>query len=287
MTTTSRPAFLFLCVANSARSQMAEGLARDIFGESAWVQSAGSSPSTLHPMAVEVMREIGIDISAQHSKHTDAVSLAGITRVFTLCADEVCPVLPPDVARTHWPVADPASTDSTLSHDEMLARFRAARDQIRMRIDILHALHDLPAGPVPQEFHASVRVRDLPRSVRFYAWLFGTLPKEWTHRYAIFIRPDLRTNFVLLVADAHELHHDTLYHLGIEVADARAVVETERFARAAGWPVHKPARTTWRGTPLHELWLLDPDGTLVEVYARLHPHELAAMPADMEPIFLA
>jgi catechol 2,3-dioxygenase-like lactoylglutathione lyase family enzyme len=82
------------------------------------------------------------------------------------------------------------------------------------------------------------------------------------------------------------LHQDTLYHLGIDVGARAAVIEAHRDAVAAGWTVHKPARTTWRGTPLHELWLKDPDGNLIEIYARLTQGELAQMPADKEPIFI-
>jgi arsenate reductase len=131
-----------------------------------------------------------------------------------------------------------------------------------------------------------VRVPDLAASARFYAWLLGVEPKEWTHRYVTFVSERLRTNFVVLVDDGMELHQDTLYHLGVEVPDRAAVIDAHHARAAAGFPVHKPARTTWRGTPLHELWLEDPGGNLVEVYARLTDAELAEMPADMEPVFL-
>ena len=88
------------------------------------------------------------------------------------------------------------------------------------------------------------------------------------------------------VDDGLTLHHDTLYHLGVDVGTRAAVVAAHHRAVAAGFPIHKPARTTWRGTPLHELWLTDPGGNLVEIYARLTAEELAEMPADKEPIFL-
>jgi catechol 2,3-dioxygenase-like lactoylglutathione lyase family enzyme len=84
-----------------------------------------------------------------------------------------------------------------------------------------------------------------------------------------------------------ELHHDTLYHLGIGVTDKRAVIRAYGLAKTAGVTVQKPPRTTWRGTPLHELWLEDPDGNLVEVYARLTDEELASKPANLEPTALA
>lgn len=278
---------LFLCVANSARSQMAEGLARKRFGARFAVQSAGSAPSQVNPYAVEVMREVGVDLSTHHSKSVDSIEAATVGTVITLCAEEVCPVFLGKARRLHWPIPDPASKDPSIPREEMLARFRAARDQIEARLEVLEALLDLPEGPSPEEFHASVRVRNLAKSTRFYAWLLGAEPKEWTHRYATFVRPELRTNFVLLVSDGKELHHDTLYHLGIAVADKSAVIRAYEQARAAGVSVSKPPRTTWRGTPLHELWLEDPDGNLVEVYARLTPDELAEMPDDLEPRLLA
>lgn len=278
---------LFLCVANSARSQMAEGLARNMLGPNVRVQSAGSKPSKVNPYAVEVMRELGIDLGSQQSKSVDTIDPATVDTVITLCAEEICPVFLGPVRRLHWPIGDAASDDPSITRDELLARFRTARDQIRGRIEVLAALLDVPAGPQPSEFHASVRVGDLAKSTRFYAWLLGADPKEWTHRYATFVHPSLRTNFVLVVSDGKELHHDTLYHLGIAVADQAAVIRTHQLAREAGFKVEKPPRTTWRGTPLHELWLADPDGTLVEVYARLTDEELAQKPANLEPTALA
>ena len=284
---TTDKGILFVCVANSARSQMAEGLARKLFGARVTVQSAGSEPSRVNPYAIEVMREVGVDLTTHRSKSVQAIDPASVGTVITLCAEEVCPVFLGKVRRLHWPLPDPARNDPTMSRDEMLARFRATRDQIHGRIEVLDALLDVPEGPRPEEFHASVRVKDLAKSTRFYSWLLGAPPKEWTHRYATFVRPELRTNFVLVVSDGKELHHDTLYHLGIGVADQRAVVRAYELATAAGVTVVKPPRTTWRGTPLHELWLEDPDGNLVEVYARLTVEELAGKPADLEPTALA
>lgn len=278
---------LFLCVANSARSQMAEGLARKLFGARVAVQSAGSEPSKVNPYAIEVMHEIGVDLATHHSKSLQTIDPATVGTVITLCAEEVCPVFLGKAQRLHWPIPDPASSDASLPREVMRMRFRTARDQIQGRLEVLDALMDLPAGPDPQEFHASVRVKDLARSTGFYAWLLGAKPKEWTHRYATFVRPTLNTNFVLVVSDGKELHHDTLYHLGIAVADRAAVVRAFELARSAGLTVSKPPRTTWRGTPLHELWLEDPDGNLVEVYARLTPDELASKPEDLEPTALA
>jgi len=130
---------LFLCVANSARSQMAEGLARSIFGSKVRVQSAGSKPSRVNPYAIEVMKEVGIDLAAHHSKSVDTIDPATVDTVITLCAEEVCPVFLGKVRRLHWPIADPASDDPALTPDDLRARFRAARDQIRGRLEDLEA----------------------------------------------------------------------------------------------------------------------------------------------------
>jgi protein-tyrosine-phosphatase/catechol 2,3-dioxygenase-like lactoylglutathione lyase family enzyme len=278
---------LFLCVANSARSQMAEGLARKLFGSRVAVQSAGSEPSTVNPYAIEVMREVGVDLTTHHSKSVHTIDPSTVGTVITLCAEEVCPVFLGKARRLHWPIQDPASKDSSIPREEMLTRFRTARDQIQALLEVLDSLMGLPEGPKAQEFHASVRVKNLARSTRFYAWLLGSEPKEWTHRYSTFVRPELHTNFVLVVSDGKELHRDTLYHLGIAVADKAEVVRCYQLAKAAGLTVSKPPRTTWRGTPLHELWLEDPDGNLVEVYARLTPEELAEKPENLEPTALA
>ena len=129
----SPPGILFLCVANSARSQMAEGLARSFFGERARVQSAGSQPSRVNPYAVEVMAELAIDIADAASKSVDLIDPASVDLVITLCAEEVCPVFLGAARRLHWPVPDPASADP-LPREEMLQRFRAARDAIRAKL---------------------------------------------------------------------------------------------------------------------------------------------------------
>jgi arsenate reductase len=121
---------LFLCVANSARSQMAEGLARRILGEKAEVSSAGSTPASVNPHAVEVMADIGIDITGHRSKSVDTIDLSNVDLVVTLCAEEVCPILPVGVRRLHWPIPDPAGEGP----GEPSRRFRAARDTLREKI---------------------------------------------------------------------------------------------------------------------------------------------------------
>jgi len=278
---------LFLCVANSARSQMAEGWARrlfrDAFGDEVRVSSAGSQPKGVNPFAIQAMNEVGIDIASHTSDLVDNADLDTVDLVVTLCAEEVCPVVLRDVVKLHWPLIDPDPKDDTVDDDEVLRRFRTARDAIHGRLRTLVALRDAPAGLTPSEFHASIRVPDLAEAARFYSWLLGEAPKTWTHRYVTFVSERLRTNFVLLVDDGKELHQDTLYHLGVDVGSKHAVVQAHLRAEEAGFHVHKPARTTWRGTPLHELWLKDPGGNLVEVYARLTDDEHAQMPADQEP----
>jgi arsenate reductase (thioredoxin) len=278
---------LFLCVANSARSQMAEGLARQLFGDAVRVQSAGSEPSRVNPLAIQAMAELGIDLGAQSSKSVQTIDPGSVDLVITLCAEEVCPVFLTRAPRMHWPLQDPDRKREELTEEERLQHFRIARDQLRARLEVLAALRDVPPGPEPREFHASIRVPDLAAAARFYTWLLGVAPKEWTHRYVTFVSEALRTNFVLLVSDGKALHQDTLYHLGVDVGTRDAVVEAQRRAEAAGWPIEKPARTTWRGTPLHELWLKDPGGNLIEIYARLTPGELAEKPEGLEPTALA
>ncbi|MFI5180184.1 MAG: arsenate reductase ArsC [Thermoanaerobaculia bacterium] len=126
------PGLLFLCVANSARSQMAEGLARAHLGESVIVQSAGSEPSRVNPLAIRAMAEIGIDITHHRSKSVSEIDPATVDLVVTLCAEEVCPVFLGKAKRLHWPLPDPAATEGT--GEERLARFRDVREEIRRRL---------------------------------------------------------------------------------------------------------------------------------------------------------
>ncbi|MGH7547678.1 MAG: arsenate reductase ArsC [Gemmatimonadales bacterium] len=123
------PTVLFLCVANSARSQMAEALARTMAPPGHRFWSAGSQPGTLHPLAVTVMAEQGIDISHQRAKGLGAIPVSQVDTIVTLCAEEVCPVVPGTVRRLHWPLADPARAQGTEA--ERLAAFRAARDELK------------------------------------------------------------------------------------------------------------------------------------------------------------
>ena len=135
---------LFLCVANSARSQMAEGLARARFGSGVPVLSAGSQPSRVNPLAVSVMAEIGIDISGHESTGVDAVDPARVGTVVTLCADEVCPAFLGVARRLHWPLPDPAGAAG--GEEERRQRFREVRDEIARRLETLAAAGDDSPG---------------------------------------------------------------------------------------------------------------------------------------------
>ena len=130
-----RPRVLFLCTGNSARSQMAEGYLRHAAGGRFEAMSAGIEPKGLNPLAVEAMRDIGIDISRQTSK--DVVSLLGqhVPYVVTVCdnAKERCPIFPGTWKFLHWSFEDPAAVEG--SHAERLEVFRRVRDQIIANIE--------------------------------------------------------------------------------------------------------------------------------------------------------
>ena len=125
---------LFLCVANSARSQMAEGLARRLFGDLLRVQSAGSAPSRVNPYAIRAMSELGISLDGHHSKLVDSIDPSEIDLVITLCAEEVCPAFLGAAERLHWPLPDPDRKEESLSDEARLAHFRVARDALRRRL---------------------------------------------------------------------------------------------------------------------------------------------------------
>ena len=127
----AKPGVLFLCVANAARSQMAEALARSLFGDRVSVQSAGSMASRVHADAVAAIAERGIDISAAKSKSVDTIDPAGVDIVITLCAEEVCPLWPGKIERLHWPLPDPAGVPDAA---DRIQRFRDTRDEIERRL---------------------------------------------------------------------------------------------------------------------------------------------------------
>jgi arsenate reductase len=125
---------LFLCTGNSCRSQMAEGWLRHYAGDHAEVFSAGTKPAGLNPMAVAVMRESGIDISGQRSKHVDELAKEDFQFVITVCdaAREACPVFPGALYQLHWSFDDPAG--ATGSEEEKLAVFRRVRNEIAEQV---------------------------------------------------------------------------------------------------------------------------------------------------------
>ncbi len=124
---------LFLCTGNSCRSQMAEGWARHLGGDRVEAQSAGIEAHGKNPRAITVMAEAGIDISGQESTRVTGEMIQHADIVVTVCghADEHCPVPPPGVKKIHWPLIDPAKATGT--EDEILAQFRATRDEVRRR----------------------------------------------------------------------------------------------------------------------------------------------------------
>ncbi len=128
---------LFVCVHNSARSQMAEGLANALSGEKIKAWSAGSTPTQVHPLAVKVMAEIGIDISGQTSKSFAEVADLEFDYVITLCGegDVTCPAFPGQAERLHWPQPDPAAAKD--SEEERLKVFRQVRASLLLRIRTL------------------------------------------------------------------------------------------------------------------------------------------------------
>ena len=142
------PLILILCTGNSCRSHLAEGILRAALGDGYTVASAGSKPAGyVHPLAVKVMAEIGIDISAHTSKHLNEFLHQPVETVITVCgnADQVCPVFPGQVNRHHWPFDDPAHATGTEA--EQLAVFRRVRDEIR-RVFEAYAAGRLDTGPI-------------------------------------------------------------------------------------------------------------------------------------------
>ena len=129
----ANPTVLVLCTGNSSRSHLAEGILRQAAGGSLDVQSAGSSPAGyVHPMAIQVMKEIAIDISNHRSKSMKEFLDKSIETVVTVCAnaDQACPIFPGQVNRYHWGFVDPAKAEGT--EEEKLSVFRQVRDQMRV-----------------------------------------------------------------------------------------------------------------------------------------------------------
>jgi ArsR family transcriptional regulator, arsenate/arsenite/antimonite-responsive transcriptional repressor / arsenate reductase (thioredoxin) len=133
------PRVLFLCTGNSARSQMAEALLEHRSGRLIRARSAGSDPKPLHPNAVRVMAERGIDISGQPTKHLDRLARTRFDHLITLCdkVREVCPEFPGRPTTAHWSMPDPAAEGDT--EEETYAAFRRAADELEERIGLLVA----------------------------------------------------------------------------------------------------------------------------------------------------
>ncbi len=128
----AKPLVLILCTGNSCRSHLAEGILRAAAGDLLDVQSAGSNPAGyVHPLAIEVMKEIGIDIAPHHSKHLNEFLNRNVETVITVCgnADQACPMFPGQISRHHWGFYDPAKAEGTDA--EKLEVFRRVRDEIR------------------------------------------------------------------------------------------------------------------------------------------------------------
>ena len=126
---------LFLCVANSARSQIAEGIARSLAPQGVRVSSAGSSPASVRPQAIQVLDEIAIDISDHRSKGLESIDAESVDAVITLCAEEVCPVFLGKAHRVHWGLPDPAAVTGT--EETRLNAFRSVRDELLLRLKVL------------------------------------------------------------------------------------------------------------------------------------------------------
>ena len=128
-----KPSVLILCTGNSCRSHMAEGILRAAAGDLVEVHSAGSKPAGyVHPKAIQVLKEIGLDISSHTSKHMNDFLKRRITTVITVCgnADQACPMYPGQVNRHHWGFDDPAHAQGT--EEEVLGEFRRVRDEIKL-----------------------------------------------------------------------------------------------------------------------------------------------------------
>jgi len=126
---------LFLCTGNSCRSQMAEGLLRHYYGDKYEVYSAGTKPSIVHPKAIQIMQEIGIDISNQRSKSVNEFKNESFDYVITVCdnAKESCPIFPGKSKRLHWSFIDPA--EAIGDTEQVLTVFRMVLEQIKQKID--------------------------------------------------------------------------------------------------------------------------------------------------------
>jgi arsenate reductase len=136
---------LFMCVANSARSQLAEGIAKQVLGDTYDIRSAGSLPKIVNPYAIRALGEVGFDCRDLYSKNVSDLPesfVNNIDYVITLCAEEVCPIIISKAKKLHWPLPDPAGLDG---EDEIqMTRFRSTREDIRKLLEDFKRTHKNP-----------------------------------------------------------------------------------------------------------------------------------------------
>jgi len=145
----NKPLVLILCTGNSCRSHLAEGILRAAAGDLIEVASAGSKPAGyVHPKSIEVLKEIGIDISSHTSKHMEEFLNHPVDTVITVCgnADQACPMFPGQLHRFHWGFDDPAHATGT--EEEILNEFRRVREQIKLVFEAYAA--GLKRGVIPR-----------------------------------------------------------------------------------------------------------------------------------------
>lgn len=207
----SAPGVLFLCVANSARSQLAEGLARQRFGAVLQIQSAGSNPTKVNPYAIETMQEVGVDLGAHSSKLVSEIDPTGIELVITLCAEEVCPAFYAPVRRIHWPIPDPATSDPSITREQLLERFRTARSRIAARLHLIE-----PALALPPRTSIAPATAEDRRELEVLMISAGLPPDGLEH-----------TDLVLARIDGHLVGAAGLEHWGSEWLLRSVVVATE------------------------------------------------------------
>jgi arsenate reductase len=160
--TVQHRSILFLCTGNSCRSQMAEGFARQFAADGIAFYSAGTAPREIHPLAIQVMKEAGIDISDQRSKGLEEIPLHHVDLLITLCEDaaETCPNLPAKIESRHWALRDPELAQGT--PEQILKIFRDVRDQIRVKVEALLSAGDnslSTASNGTNRLHASTTTR--------------------------------------------------------------------------------------------------------------------------------
>ncbi len=201
--------YLFLCVANSARSQLAEGLARD--PEGTWIASAGSQPTSVRPEAVAALAERGIPMAAHRSKGMDEVDASRVEVVVTLCAEEVCPAWLGQALRVHWGLPDPAAVEGP----GRLDAFRAARDELERRLSVvfrppprgrvLRGVRVLTPVQARAELEEGALQVDLRSERAIMGRVIGVGERLWSPRRAL-VPESLPRDRLLLLVDSTGVH---------------------------------------------------------------------------------